>query len=107
MSAESSAPQPFEIDKAAPICQNSKYDEQTQMYSRFRPVSVTDRKVGSSESRDEKRTESDFRKPRRRRRRCSSESRDEKRTERIGNDYFVRVQCGSSSESRDEKRTES
>ena len=52
-----SVPTPFEIDTPPPMCQNYTYDLQTQVVSRFREVSATDGEVGSSECRDEKRTE--------------------------------------------------
>ena len=53
-----SAPAPFEIDRAPPMCQNYTYDLQTQMVSRFRGVSATDGEVGSNLCPDEKGTES-------------------------------------------------
>ena len=58
MNTEYVAPAPFEIDRAAPMCQNYKHGVQTQVSTMFRPVSATDQEVGSSECRDEKRTES-------------------------------------------------
>ena len=53
-----SAPAPFEIDRAPPMCQNYTYGVQMQAVSAFGRISATDGEVGSSECRDEKRTES-------------------------------------------------
>ena len=58
MNTEYSALVPFEIDRAAPMCQNYTYDVQTQMVSVFGGVLAADRAVGSNHCPDEKGTES-------------------------------------------------
>ena len=57
MNTEYVAPAPFEIDRAAPMCQNYKHGVQTQVSTTFRPVSATDQEVGSNHCPDEKGTE--------------------------------------------------
>ena len=57
MNTEYVAPAPFEIDRAAPMCQNYKHGVQTQVVSVFGGVLAADREVGSNHCPDEKGTE--------------------------------------------------
>ena len=81
MNTEYSALVPFEIDRAAPMCQNYTYDVQTQVDSVFGGVLAADREVSSNHCPDEKGTESYRRLPATARRGGSNHCPDEKGTE--------------------------